>query len=71
MTDRSLPYAFDLWFDIKTREELVRHYSETKHELERIERVMEDHGMKFTPDEMAVISPQEDPENSLATGNSL
>jgi hypothetical protein len=57
MTDHSLPYSFDLWFDIKSREELVSHYADLKQELGQIEELMANHGVEFTPDELAVISP--------------
>jgi hypothetical protein len=58
MTDDSLPYSFDLWFDIKSRGDLVRHYAQLKQELGHIEEVMANHGMEFTPDELVIISPE-------------
>lgn len=60
MTDDSLPSSFDLWFDLKSREQLVRHYAQLRQEIEQIEDLMESHGMEFTSDEMAIISPDAD-----------
>jgi hypothetical protein len=57
VTDQSLPYSFDLWFDIKSREDLVRRYSELKQELTNIEEVMASHEIEFTPDELVIIMP--------------
>lgn len=59
MSDDKLPYSFDLWFDIKSREQLVRHYADTKNELERLEAVMAEHGIEFTAEELAQISPED------------
>lgn len=57
MTDKNLPYSFDLLFDLKSREDLVRHYALLKQELGEIEEVMANHHIEFTPEELAVISP--------------
>lgn len=53
MTDEDFPsWSFDLWFDIKSREELVAHYVATKHELMQIEKLMREHGLEFTDEEL-------------------
>lgn len=66
MTDNSLPHSFDLFFDLKSREDLVRHYAQLKRELGQIEEVMADHGMEFTPDELVIISPEVTPTDEPA-----
>lgn len=58
MTDEPLPSSFDLWFDIKTREHLVRYYAATKQELANLDMVMASHGIEFTEEEMSVIDPE-------------
>jgi hypothetical protein len=60
MTDEILPHTFDLCFDLKTREDLVRHYAALRSELAHIEGIMKGHGMEFTVEELAVISPEAD-----------
>jgi len=61
MTDEHFPSSFDLWFDIKSRQDLVDHYRGTKRELMQIERVMRDHGMEFTEEEMQFIDGDDEP----------
>ena len=61
MTDEHFPSSFDLWFDIKSRQDLIDHYRETKRELVQIERVMRDHGMEFTEEEMHFIDGDDEP----------
>lgn len=58
MTDNSLPYSFDLLFDLKSREDLVRRYAQMKQELVEIEEVMANHHIEFTPEELTIIFPQ-------------
>jgi hypothetical protein len=66
MDDQHFPYDFDLWFDIKSREDLVRTYANLKQELASMDRIMSAHGMEFTQDELALISPEpEQPEPSV------
>jgi hypothetical protein len=59
MTDNNLPYSFDLLFDLKSREDLVRHYANLKQEIGQIDEVMSSHNIEFTIDELAVISPDD------------
>lgn len=58
MNDQHFPHDFDLWFDIKSREDLVRTYAQLKQELASMDRVMSAHGMEFTEEELALISPE-------------
>ena len=58
MADNSLPYSFDLLFDLKSREDLVRRYALLKQELGEIEEVMANHHIEFTLEELAIISPE-------------
>jgi hypothetical protein len=59
MSDQDFPsHSFDLFFDIKSREQLVREYAQLKQELARMDSVMASHGMEFTEEEMAIISPE-------------
>lgn len=59
MNDEDFPsHSFDLWFDIKTREELVRQYAQLKQELVSMDNLMASHGIEFTPEELALISPE-------------
>lgn len=62
MNDDDFPSSFDLWFDIKSREDLVRLYAEHKQEISQIERVMADHGMAFTEEEMKTVQSDWDVE---------
>jgi hypothetical protein len=55
VTESSLPYSFDLWFDIKSREDLVRHYADLQKQMALIDAVMKSHEIEFTPDEQAII----------------
>jgi hypothetical protein len=66
MTDQNLPSCFDLYFDIKSRDELVRQYAALKSELASMDRVMASHGMEFTEDELSIINPDSDPEPTTA-----
>jgi hypothetical protein len=50
-----LPYSFDLFFDLKTREDLVAHYAGLKQELASLDKVMATHQIEFTADEIEVI----------------
>ncbi|NTF18051.1 hypothetical protein G6L37_06510 [Agrobacterium rubi] len=69
MTDDLLPYSFDLWFDIKSRQELVQHYASLRQEQAQIEAIMADHGIEFTPDELEIISPDTDQPDTASTPN--
>jgi hypothetical protein len=42
---KTLPYSFDLLFDIKTHEHLMLRYSQLKTELESMEELMEFHNI--------------------------
>ena len=66
MTDQSLPSSFDLWFDLKDRPSLVKHYACLKSEIEQIESMMASYGMEFTEDELAEMSPPSDVEEPTA-----
>lgn len=43
--DNSLPYAFDLLFDIKTKEQLAYEVEQAKKRLEELTSTMEDYGI--------------------------
>lgn len=66
MTDKNLPYSFDLLFDLKSREDLVRRYALLKQELGEIEEVMANHHMEFTSEELAIILPEGQQAEELA-----
>jgi hypothetical protein len=68
MQDPDFPsHSFDLLFDIKTRQELVRQYAQLKQELESLDILMASHGIEFTPDELAVISPENESAETHST----
>lgn len=58
MAYNSLPFSFDLLFDLKSREDLVRRYAQLRQELGEIEEVMANHHIEFTPEELAIIAPE-------------
>jgi hypothetical protein len=58
MSDQDFPYTFDLFFDIKSREQLVKEYAQLKRTLADMDSIMASHGMEFTEEEMAIISPE-------------
>lgn len=58
MNGTEFPYSFDLFFDIKSREDLVTKYASLKAELATMDSIMESHGMEFTDEELAIINPE-------------
>lgn len=66
MNDEFFPYDFDLWFDIKSRDALVKAYAQLKQNLASMDRIMSAHGMEFTQEELALITPEPDAEEPSA-----
>jgi hypothetical protein len=56
MSDYDLPYTFDLWFDLKSRSDLARHYVQLKQQLNTLEQMMADHGIELTVDELSELA---------------
>ena len=55
--NNDLPYTFDLFFDIKTREQLLDEVIELENRLKTIKDIMAKHNISFTEDELRRDQP--------------
>ena len=65
--DQTLPYVFDLWFDIKTRSHLTRELQRTADMLAKALEMMHDNGIAPSEDEIVSLSNVQKAISDLST----